>query len=116
MVMVVVGLWGMGVEASVDFVVVVGESWFALGRVRRRGGGRRVFRRTGLRAGFGSVPQSHSGQDAEDVHVEVHGPGKDTKQADNQASVGGLGPRKHRGAEQVDLIGPRDFKHAPVVN
>lgn len=74
----VVGMWGMGVEASVDFVVVVvGERWFALGRVRRRGGGRRVFRRTGLRAGFGSVPQSHSGQDAEDVHVEVHGPGKD---------------------------------------
>lgn len=98
----------MGAAASVDFVIVVGESWCALGRVRRRGGGRRVFRRTGLRARFVSAPQSHSGHDAEDVHVEVHGPGSDTKQADNDALVGGRGPSKHRGT--VDLTGPMDFK------
>lgn len=63
-----------------DFVVVVGER-------------RRVPGGAGLRRGFASPPQSDGGQNAEDVHVIVHGPGKDAVQAvGSWLRVQGSGP------------------------
>lgn len=63
-----------------DFVVVVSERRWAL--VGRRGGGRGVLGGAGLGTRFASSPQSDGGQNADDVHVIVHGPGEDAEQAD----------------------------------